>query len=592
MTDGAAGSPHVLREYALLADGHRGALVGPRGEVAWLCAPRWDSGSVFGSLIGAAGRYAVTPREPFVWGGFYEHASLVWRQRWTTTRGVIECREALAFPGDPGRLVLLRRVEAGDVDAAVHVVLDPRAGYGRGGLNDLRRDDRGCWRARLGDLAMCWTGGEAASVVEADGGPRLELDLTVPAGTRHDLVLELGEEVGEPPDPDRIWEETATRWRRTTPRSTGAAPRDAAHAAAVLRGMTSSPGGMVAAATTSLPERFNAGYNYDYRYVWIRDQCYAGRAAARAGVPDLLDDAVRFLGARLLEHGPDLAPAYAVDGGAVPGESWLGVPGYPGGGDRVGNRGGAQFQLDAFGELLLLLAEAAALDRLDADGERAVRTAVAAIEKRWTECDAGVWELEDRAWTHSRLICAAGLRAIAGVTGPDRSSDAASWTALADRIVAHTAATSLHPSGRWQRAPDDPRHDGALLLPALRGALPADDPRSRATLETYLAELTREGHGYRFRVDERALGAAEGAFLLCNFVTALACHQQGDALTARHFFERARSACGPPGLLAEEYDVTERQLRGNLPQAFVHALLLECSATLDPLELPLDARLP
>ncbi len=264
------------------------------------------------------------------------------------------------------------------------------------------------------------------------------------------------------------------------------------------------------------------------------------------------------------------------------------MPGYPGGGDRIGNRGGDQFQLDAFGELLLLLAEAAARDRLDGEGWRAVQTAVAAIEKRWTEPDAGVWELEDRAWTHRRLTCVAGLCAVARTAGPDTAGLPGRWSALADGIVAHTADRALHPEGRWQRAEHDPRHDGARLLPAVRGALPPGDPRSIATLQTYLAELTQEGYAYRFRADDRPLGAAEGAFLLCNFAVALACHQQGDALTAQHFFERARSACGPPGLFAEEFDITDRQLRGNLPQAFVHALLLECSATLDPLEAPRD----
>lgn len=427
-------------------------------------------------------------------------------------------------------------------------------------------------------------------MVNADGAARLELDLRVAAGRHHDLVLEIGHHLpAAPVEPSVAWRETETRWHETLPRTAGAAPRDAAHAACVLRGLTSTSGAMVAAATTSLPERPGGRANFDYRYSWVRDQCYAGHAAAAAGLDDLLHDAVRFLGARVLDDGPQLAPAYTVDGGPVPRESHLGVPGYPGGGDRIGNRGGHQFQLDAFGELLLLFAAAADRDRLDADGWRAVQTAVAAIEQRWTEPDAGVWELENRAWTHSRLICVAGLRAVAATASASLPATSGSglagqWSALADRILAHTARTSTHPEGRWQRAPDDPRPDGALLLAAVRGALPPDDPRSTATLHSYLRELTREGYAYRFRVDQRPLGTAEGAFLLCNFLTALACHQQGDPLRARHFFERARSACGPPGLFTEEFDVTQRQLRGNLPQAFVHALLLETSTTVTPLE--------
>ncbi|MGV9383905.1 glycoside hydrolase family 15 protein [Nonomuraea sp. NPDC003707] len=141
-----------------------------------------------------------------------------------------------------------------------------------------------------------------------------------------------------------------------------------------------------------------------------------------------------------------------------------------------------------------------------------------------------------------------------------------------------TPIASASPSGRWQRAPDDPRIDGALLLPAIRGAVPAEDPRSKRTLNAYLAALTEDGYAYRFRHDDRPLGETEGAFLLCGFLVALAAYQQGDLPTALRWFERNRAACGPAGLLAEEYDVTQRQMRGNLPQAFVHALLLECAA--------------
>ncbi len=90
--------PHVLREYALLADGERGALIGPRGDIAWMCAPRWDSDGVFSSLVGGSGAYAVTPMGRFVWGGYYEDGSLIWRSRWITETGVTECREGAGVP--------------------------------------------------------------------------------------------------------------------------------------------------------------------------------------------------------------------------------------------------------------------------------------------------------------------------------------------------------------------------------------------------------------------------------------------------------------------------------------------------------------
>ena len=188
---------------------------------------------------------------------------------------------------------------------------------------------------------------------------------------------------------------------------------------------------MVAGATTSLPEHAEQGRNYDYRYAWIRDQCYAGQAVAAVGPHPLLDGAVRFVAERLLADGPSLKPAYTVAGGQVPDERSLDLAGYPGGVDKVGNWVKGQFQLDALGEALSLFASAAGHDRLNIEDWRAVETAVDVIVERGQEPDAGIWELEDQRWAHSRLSCVAGLRAIS----------------------AHAPAT---PSGCSTRAPEGP----------------------------------------------------------------------------------------------------------------------------------------
>jgi GH15 family glucan-1,4-alpha-glucosidase len=576
--------PHVLREYAVLADGERGALVGPRGDFAWMCFPRWDSPSVFSSLIGGAGAYAITPRDRCVWGGYYEPHSLIWCGRWVTDDATIECREALALPSDPERAVILRRVQARRGSARVRVVLNPRGDFGRKSIGGLKKRDDGAWTGALNDTAVCWTGGQHASPrADGHGGRALTLDLTVEEEEHHDFVLVLALDASEceAPDPDVAWQSVEAEWRERVPAFENTiAPRDARHAYALLTGLTSSAGGMVAAITTSLPERAREGRSYDYRFAWIRDQCYAGQAVASAGAHPVMDRAVRFVAERLLEDGSQLKPAYTAAGASVPDESKLDLPGYPGGSNVVGNWVNKQFQLDAFGEALLLFASAAAHGHLDADSWSAAETAADAIERRWQETgtDAGIWELEPDAWTHSRLICAAGLRAIARYS--PAGAHAARWVSLADRLVSDTAAKAVHPSGRWQRSPSDPRIDAALLLPAIRGALSPGDPRTLATLAAVRDELTDDGYCYRYRPDARPLGQSEGAFLLCGFLLALAYQQQGDQVSAARWFERNRAACGAPGLLAEEFDVHQRQLRGNLPQAFVHALLLECAAEL------------
>jgi hypothetical protein len=565
--------PHVLREYALLADGERGILVGPRGDFCWGCFPRWDSDAVFSSLIGGATFYAVTPLARSVWGGSYEPGTLIWRSHWVTDDGeMIECREALALPAARDRAVILRRVMAVAGRARVRVQLVPGAGFGADQLIGLERDGAGCWHGRSGGVRMSLAG--AARAAPVDGG--LALELSVPEGGHHDLVLVLSTGEAAAADAETAWSATEAAWRRTVPAlEDSVARRDARQAYAVLAGLTASGGGTVAAATTSLPERARGGRNYDYRYVWIRDQCYAGQAVARHGPHELLDQSVAFVRDRLLCDGSRMMPAYTVDGDPVPRQRELDLQGYPGGGERIGNHVRDQFQLAVFGEALLRVAAAARHDRMDGQTWRAVELAVATIAERWRDPDTGIWELEPACWTHSRLICAAGLRAISG-HGPEH---AAGWLSLADDLVAWSSAHAVQASeGRWRRSPGDARVDAALLWPAIRGAVPADDSRSLATLLAVENRLTEDGYCYRFRHNGQPLGEAEGAFLLCGYLLALAHAQLGDAVAAARWFERSRAACGPAGLYTEEFDVRQRQLRGNLPQAFVHALLLECAA--------------
>jgi GH15 family glucan-1,4-alpha-glucosidase len=573
--------PHVLREYSLVADGERGALIGPDGAISWLCAPRWDSPAVFSGLLGGRGRYAVTPSDPWhVWGGYYESGSLIWRSRWVGSSRT-ECREALAMPADPGRVVVLRRIEAVDGPARVHVVLDVRAGFGRSRMTDLSRTG-GCWSGRSGPIRFRWSGAARAR----PGADGLAFTLSLPAGGHHDLVLELSDRPfdAEPPDAGGAWAATQEAWSAAVPDCADLiAARDARHAYAVLRGLTAGSGAMVAAATTSLPERMEGGRNYDYRYAWIRDQCYAGLAFAAHGPHPLLEGTVNFLTERILADGPDLMPAYTVAGQRIPGERRLRLRGYPGGAARSGNQVIGQFQLDGLGEALELFAAAARLDMMAEENWRAAATAADAIAKRWPEPDAGLWELGNQHWTHSRLACVSGLRSLAaaaqGPPGGHGHRQAAQWSALADAVLAGLA-DSVHATGRWQRSPTDPRVDAALLVPVMRGALPPDDPRSRATVRAVEEELAEDGYVYRFRHDARPLHKAEGAFLLCGFWMAQVAQACGEPAAAARWFERSRAACGPAGLYTEEYDVHQRQLRGNLPQAFVHAALLECAARL------------
>ena len=575
--------PHTLREYAMLADGCRGALIGPRGDISWLCAPNWDSPAVISHLIGGDGVYALTPTDTYVWGGSYERESLIWRSRWVTTSSIIESREALAFPGDPHRLVLLRRIEAGEKPVELNALLRLSADFGKTPMDKPHQDPEGRWESRVGGLYLRWSGAPDAHWDEH----ALRGVFVVEAGRHHDVILEVSDQpLPDPVDPGRAWSSTENAWHAAIPDfSRTAAPRDAAHSYATLRGLTTPGGGMVAAATLGLPERAEAGKNYDYRYAWIRDQAYAGLACAVDEPYPLLDDAIAFTSARLLEHGDQISPGYCTDGRDIPKESTLGLDGYPGGSDVVGNWVRQQFQLDSIGETLQLLAAGARFDRLNTDQSEAIEVAIKVIEKKWNEPDAGIWELDNAWWTQSRLSAVAGLRTVAHqLTG----GQAARAVSLADTILAETSRRCLAGDGSWMRSPVHSGVDASMVLAPVRGGLTPDDPRTLATLARVEADLCEEHHAYRYRADDRPLGEAEGSFTLCGFMLSLAHLQQGNSVEAFRYFDRQRTVAGPPGLITEEYDVQQRQLRGNMPQAFVHAMLLECSQRL-PAELGHDA---
>ena len=297
-------TPRVLREYALVADGERGALIGAgRHRVAWLCVPRWDSPAAFSGLLGGAGRYTVTPADRWhVWGGYYESGTLIWRSRWVAT-AKIECREALAMPADPHRAVLLRRVEALDGPARITAFLDLRAGFGRSQMTGLTRERRDVLdRAQRRAAVPLDRGGQGAP-----GRRRAAVTLRLAPGSTT-ISCWKSATANLPmsrPTPDQLWAATEEAWSQVAPDCGDLiAVADARHAYAVLRGLTSASGAMVAAATTSLPERLEARRNYDYRYAWIRDQCYAGLRRAAHGPHPMLASSVRFVTERLLADGP------------------------------------------------------------------------------------------------------------------------------------------------------------------------------------------------------------------------------------------------------------------------------------------------
>ena len=470
MTDPALLQPHVLREYALLADGERGAVLGPRGDIAWMCAPRWDSPSVFATLAGGTGVYSVTPRGRFVWGGYYEPNSLIWRNRWVTTDGIIECREALAYPADPRRLVLLRSVHA--LDGASARRRHPAARAANYDTTDDAPPSTTTAGRGPSAAASCTCAGRAVpGARHRDGALTAHLDLARGGDAR---IWCWRSATGPCPTSRPIRDGLAGhrgvvaggRVHARRPRSPPATPRTAWPCCA---GLTSSAGGMVAAATTSLPERAEAGRNYDYRYAWIRDQCYAGQAAAvgRCRRPARRRRRLRFGSAARARPAPRARVHRRRPGACRPSRRLQPA--------RLSRRDRRDRQPGAQPVPTRRVRRGAAAVRCRGRG-RTVSTATAGRRPRSRRRPSpsggrsptpASGNSTTRRWTHSRLTASAGLRAMAGV---DRQP---AGRALARRsptsILAHTGAHAA--ASRWvlaaRRERSEPR----------RGAAAARDPR-------------------------------------------------------------------------------------------------------------------
>ena len=412
------------------------------------------------------------------------------------------------MPGDPHTAVALRRILAIDGDTQVRVFLDPRAGFGQHRPSQDLPPGTACGPPAA---ARCTCAGPGRRTAARRRGGGLQAMITVPAGGHHDLVLEISdrplEETARRPGP--AWQATSAAWEQAVPKLSGTiADRDARHAYAVMRGLTSSGGGMAAAATMSLPERAEEGRNYDYRYAWIRDQCFSGQAVAAAGPYPLLDTAVGFVTERILADGPQLKPAYTVSGGPVPDERRLHLPGYPGGSDKVGNWVSKQFQLDAFGEALMLLAAAAAARPA---GPRALagrgsgRRRDQGTRRRSRRRDLGAGRAALGAFPADLRGRPAGrrprwprrARARPGAGSPTRCSPRSRPTACT-----RPAAGSGHPAttGSTPRCCCPPC--AARCRPGIRAPWPPWRRRE--------AELASDGYMYRYRPDERPLGDGRG----------------------------------------------------------------------------------
>jgi GH15 family glucan-1,4-alpha-glucosidase len=424
-------------------------------------------------------------------------------------------------------------------------------------------------------------------------------EFEVAAGERKPFVLTWFPSHHELPraiTPDHALEDTCSFWEEWLDRCRyGGRYEDAVvRSLMVLKALTYQPtGGIVAAPTTSLPEKLGGVRNWDYRYCWLRDATFALDALLECGFTDEAQAWRSWLLRAVAGDPDDLQIMYGPAGERdLPERELPWLQGYEGSAPvRVGNGASNQFQLDVYGEVLDVLHQARRREIEPDDQSWAVQQVMLRnLERRWREPDEGIWEVRGprRHFTHSKVMAWLAFdRGVRAVEEYGRDGDAGSWRACRDAIKAEVLEEGWNEElGSFVQYYGSARLDASLLTIPLVGFLPAGDPRVRGTLEAVRRTLMHDGFVHRYEHDAEVasvdgLPPGEGAFFLCSFWFVDNLILLGELEEAREMFERLLDLRSDLGLLSEEYDRELGRLVGNYPQAFSHIGLVNTAILLE-----------
>ncbi len=583
-----------IEDYALIGDLQTAALVERGGSVDWLCFPRFDSGACFAALLGTPdnGRWLLAPAQGGTSSRRYLDDTLVLETTWETASGVAR---VLDFMPPRGRAPdIVRIVEGVRGRVAMRSELTIRFDYGRIVPWVRRVDD--ARTAVAGPDALCFrtpapTRGENLRTVSrfsVDEGERVPFVLT---------WYPSHEPPPEPIDPERALADTEGFWRDWTARCAAPLPADwrplVHRSLMVLKALTYAPtGGIVAAPTTSLPERIGGVRNWDYRYCWLRDATLTLLALLNAGYAEEAASWRHWLLRAVAGDPADVQTMYGVAGERRLTElelPWL--SGYEGSRPvRVGNAACEQLQLDVFGEVLDALYQARAHGvAMEPEAWRIQIALLEHLEEAWREPDEGIWEIrgERRHFVHSKAMAWVAFdRAVRTVETQGLEGPLERWRALRDEIHAEVCERGYDPELRsFVQSYGSKELDASLLLLPLVGFLPASDPRIRGTVAAIERELVDEGLVLRYRTREHGIDGlppGEGVFLPCSFWLVDCYELLGRHDEAHALFERLLGLANDVGLLAEEYDPRAGRLLGNFPQAFTHLALVNAAFAIAP----------
>jgi GH15 family glucan-1,4-alpha-glucosidase len=581
----------LIEDYALIGNKATVALVGRNGSIDWLCFPRFDSAACFAALLGSPnnGHWSIAPKatNPEVIRR-YRQGTLVLETEFSTPQGTVVLIDCMDRRGGHQDVIRLVRGIRGRVPMQMELTL---------------RFDYGTvvpWVSHLEGNQLCAVAGPdrivlSSTVVLRGEDFKTQADFEVEEGQTVPFALTWSHSFGSlpnPPDAAAVVENVTEDWKKWSSKHALTGP----YAEATLRSIITlkalthhETGGIVAAATTSLPEQIGGIRNWDYRFCWIRDATYTLYALMGSGFMDEAS-AWRDWLLRAVAGKPDrIQIMYGIAGERRLTEFDLPeLPGYEGSRPvRVGNAASEQFQLDVYGELLdsAYLARHKGLRNGEAGWELG-RALINHLEQIWTEPDEGIWEIRGprRHFVHSKVMAWVAFdRAVRivqefGTDGPlDR------WVKLRsdihDEVCRLGFSRELNSFVQYYGSKE---LDASLLLLPLVGFLPPEDPRVQGTVAAIEKNLMRDGLVLRYdtRSSVDGLMGNEGAFLACSFWMVDNYVLQRRIDDARALFEHLLSLRNDVGLLAEEYDSKEHRQLGNFPQAFSHLALINSALNL------------
>jgi pentatricopeptide repeat protein len=593
-----------IGDYGYLSDCHSCALVSRDGSIDWACLPRFDSASCFARILDLekGGFCRIAPEGPFKTARGYIEDSLILETTFRTGSGKARLIDAFTMrkggEHDPHRQIL-RVVEGLDGTTDFRLECAPRFEYAA-----VKP-----WIRAVGPGAYAAIGGSAGLLIsgnfrfEAPDRHRLGGTCRVAKGERAYLSIlyrnpetldEGGIEPPAVPELERRLAETLEWWRvwASKRRYAGARAGLAFRSAAVLKGLCHAPtGAIIAAATTSLPESPGGSRNWDYRYTWIRDSCFAARSLAEIGFEHEADGFRRFVERSAAGSADEIQVFFGVGGERRLREATVDdLEGYGGAKPvRIGNAAQRQVQLDVYGEILgLSWLWHSRGHSPDAGYWEFLAETVTMAARSWSRPDRGIWEIrgEPRHFVYSKVMCWAALDyGIRLARELRREAPVELWTRARDEARRAVESSGYDASrGIFVQAFGSPVMDASLLLIPTVGFVDYRDERMVRTTDAVRAELDAGGLLRRYPEGSDGLPGREGAFLACSFWLVNCLARQGRLDEARAVFDRAVGTGNDLGLFSEEYDVERDRMLGNFPQGLTHLSLIEALIALGEVE--------